>query len=107
MWKGMFTYRINKGLFYNMKNYYELIGEDPFKYLPLTFHIQNNLEDPEFKKFEEFFEKYQASDIEKAESLWQEKKKKAKPTNIWIIKPGENTNRGSGIKVILYLNIKI
>jgi len=90
-----------------MKNYYELIGEDPFKYLPLTFHIQNNLEDPEFKKFEEFFEKYQASDIEKAESLWQEKKKKAKPTNIWIIKPGENTNRGSGIKVILYLNIKI
>lgn len=82
-----------------MKNYYELIGENPFKYIPLTFHIQNNLEDPEFEKFVEEFEKLQLADNEKAEALWEEKKKKAKPTNIWIIKPGENTNRGSGIKV--------
>ena len=88
-----------KALFYNMKNYYESIGEDPFKYLPLTFHIKENLEDPEFEKFVQEFERLEKSDQERADALWEEKKRKAKPTNIWIIKPGENTNRGSGIQV--------
>jgi hypothetical protein len=28
-----------KAMFYNMRQYYELIGGDVFNYLPLTFHI--------------------------------------------------------------------
>ena len=36
---------------YNMKAYFESIGEDPFNYLPLTFHIRNGLDDPEFNHF--------------------------------------------------------
>jgi hypothetical protein len=88
-----------KALFYNIKNYYQSINEDPFKFIPLTFHIKENLEDKEFDRFVEEFERLDTQDREKAEAMWQEKKKKAKPTNIWIIKPGENTNRGSGIRV--------
>jgi len=88
-----------KALFYNIKNYYDSIGDNPFTYIPLTYHIKDNLEDPEFTRFVEEFERLEKDDQEKTEALWLEKKKKAKPTNIWIIKPGENTNRGSGIKV--------
>ena len=29
-----------KALLYNMKSYYESIGEDPFDALPVTFHIK-------------------------------------------------------------------
>ena len=73
-----------KCLFYNMRNYFTGIQENVFDFLPRTFHIQNGLEDPEFFKFVEHFKK-------RAED------KKCK--NIWIIKPGEMTNRGSGIDV--------
>ena len=88
-----------KALYYNMKNYYESIGENPFKYIPLTYHIQDNLEDKEFERFTEEFKRLEEYDEERIETLKQEGKKKPKPTNIWIIKPGENTNRGSGIRV--------
>ena len=82
-----------------MKNYYESIGEDPFVYLPLTFHITENLDDKEFEKFTEEFKKYEQEDKDKIEQVAKDKKIKPKPKNIWIIKPGENTNRGSGINV--------
>lgn len=42
-------------LMYNMKAYFEAYGEDPFIYLPLTFHIRNGTEDPEFTKFLEYY----------------------------------------------------
>ena len=29
-----------KGVFVNMRRYYESLGQDPFKVLPLTFHTQ-------------------------------------------------------------------
>ena len=32
-----------KALFYNMKMYYEALGEDVFTVLPLTFHIQDGI----------------------------------------------------------------
>ena len=99
MSKVMSSCPINKGLFYNMKNYYESIGEDPFKFIPLTFHITNNLEDAEFDKFVEEFKRLEQEDRDKMELAAKDKRIKAKPTNIWIIKPGENTNRGSGINV--------
>ena len=40
-----------KALFLNMKVYYTSISGDEqnvFKYLPVTFHIKDGLEDPEF-----------------------------------------------------------
>lgn len=53
---------------------------DPFTYLPKTYHIKsgevNNL------PFQKFL---------KAEG--------DKPDRVWIVKPGENTNRGNGINV--------
>ena len=53
-----------------------------FDYLPKTFHLKNARDDPEYIKFLEAFHK-----------ISQEK------SSIWIIKPGEITNRGHGIKV--------
>jgi tubulin--tyrosine ligase len=34
-----------KAMFYNLRQYYELIGKDVFDYIPLTFHIKNGLDD--------------------------------------------------------------
>jgi tubulin monoglycylase TTLL3/8 len=46
-----------KALYINMKNYYEAIGQDVFDNLPLTFHIKTGLEDPEFNKFRNYYNK--------------------------------------------------
>ncbi|OMJ74802.1 hypothetical protein SteCoe_26218 [Stentor coeruleus] len=79
-----------KALFYNLVRYYECIGENPFEYIPLTYHIKLGESDPAFKKFEEKFYEY--------DKLVDEYGKKL--VNLWIVKPGENTNRGNGISVI-------
>ncbi len=65
-----------------MRFYYEALGQDPFSALPVTFHVKSGLEDPEFHRFKAYFNDAQGE-----------------KTNIWIIKPGENTNRGQGISV--------
>lgn len=75
-----------KALYLNMKNYYEALEQDVFDYLPLTFHLKQGLEDPEFQKFKI-----------KYNELSELQKKNNK--NIWIIKPGENSNQGHGIQV--------
>lgn len=41
-----------KAIFYNMKVYYEAIGKEYYNHLPLTFHIKEGLNDPQFLKFE-------------------------------------------------------
>lgn len=46
-----------KALFYNMKEYYKRQGKDVFEYLPLTFHIKNGFNDPEYKKFVHYYDK--------------------------------------------------
>ena len=74
-----------KAMFINMKYYFEATNQDIDNVLPLTYHIKNGLEDPEFKKFEEYFNK---------------NSEKSKMKNVWIIKPGENTNRGYKIQVL-------
>jgi len=45
-----------KALFLNISNYYKVRGTDPFKarILPLTFHIKNGRQDPQFKMLEQF-----------------------------------------------------
>ena len=68
-----------KKLFIMMKMYYEALNQNPFNTLPLTFHIKKGIEDEEFLKFVKCYN-------DKKES-------------IWIIKPGENTNRGNGIQL--------
>ena len=69
-----------KGLFKSLKKYYDKIGLDIFKVHPVTFHIKTLEKNSNFSQFLKNFTKF-------------EKKKKT----VWIIKPGENTNRGTGI----------
>jgi len=66
-----------------MKAYYEAIGEDPFKNIPETYHVQQE-NDTDWQKF--------------IENLSNKGKGKSKP--LWIIKPGENSNQGCGIDVV-------
>ena len=44
-----------KGVFVNMRKYYESLGQDPFKVLPLTFHTQHGVNDAEFRKFQNYY----------------------------------------------------
>lgn len=144
-----------KALFWNMKNYYKAIKQDPWDAIPVTFHIQDGPEDPEFINFIEYYKKREQliRDMERQiqENMVQRKEEarlkkrqermkllasqksgsdedeedgtesesdsessgesqggdgsdsedeRAKiPANIWIIKPGENSNRGNGIVV--------
>lgn len=80
-----------------MRNYYNYCcadqapeGTQPgnmvFDTLPLTFHIKTGLTDPSFSNFEQYYQKFTGLP-------------NAVQKNIWILKPGENTNRGTGIKV--------
>jgi hypothetical protein len=65
-----------KALFQNLREY---LGDKVFTFVPQTFHITDGPSDPKFAEFERFREE--------------------SGKNIWIIKPGENSNRGSGISV--------
>ena len=85
-----------KALLWNMRQYYESIKDNVFNYLPLTFHIQTGTKDPEWKKFLELYER---NEKEPAVTDEEGKGGNAIPKNIWIVKPGEETNRGRGINV--------
>jgi hypothetical protein len=74
--------------------YYDAIGEDPFKVMPMSFHVKDGLNDKEFLRFTDHF-----SSIENQISLCAPNDKKC-PRNIWIVKPGEDSNRGTGINVV-------
>jgi len=124
-----------KALYLNMKNYYEALDQDVFANLPLTFHVKNGLDDPEFARFEQHYAKCE-EDVKNKKAMQKQKRKDARegvekpkdeddtsphtsptkkaqdapdephyyqslaaPKNIWIIKPGENTNQGRGIQV--------
>lgn len=49
-----------KALFYNLKEYYGLIDENPFKRIPLTFHIKKGIQDLQYKRFVQYYKKRQA-----------------------------------------------
>lgn len=75
-----------KGLYQTMKDFYPS-SEELFNKLPITFNISSD-QDPEFVSFLNAFQNC-------------EEKKLQEPSfkNIWIVKPGEFTNRGTGITV--------
>ena len=72
-----------KALFVNMKTYYEAMHEDPFDSLPVTFHVKDGLSDQHWQDFTDYYDNRMDN----------------KQLNMWILKPGENTNRGQGIQV--------
>ena len=76
----------------SMKTYCEVLGANPFEVVPLTFHIKDGTNDSEFHRFLEVF-----NSIKQPPDDFPEEIKSLR--NIWIIKPGENTNRGTGITV--------
>ena len=79
-----------KRLFVNLKKYYTLMKKNPFEHIPLTFHISKGIKDGTFAKFKEEFLRIQAETNKKADKYLN---------NIWLVKPGEFTNRGSGISI--------
>ena len=83
--EGHYHLSNKKAMFINMQRYYQLNDEDPFLVLPLTFHVRNGIEDVEFENFTKHYKKVKNS-------------KKGK--NVWIIKPGEYSNRGCGIHIM-------
>ncbi|CAD8203545.1 unnamed protein product [Paramecium octaurelia] len=74
-----------KALYHNLKRYYELIKQDLHSIIPITFHVQKGSRD---KVYLQFLEHY----------------KKLPKGSTWIVKPGEFTNRGTGIIVCQNLN---
>lgn len=95
-----------KGLFKSLLRYYELQGKDVFSIIPLTFHIKKGKSDENYIKFHRLFQEYEseknkveANVNQDSEESDNEESTKIYNKNVWIIKPGENTNRGNGILV--------
>lgn len=74
-----------KGLYLNMKRFYEDQGKDPFSRLPRTYLFEEGASE-EMQQFELQFRLQEGH-------------------NLWIVKPGENTNCGYGIHVSRDLNV--
>jgi hypothetical protein len=72
-----------KALFYILREYCDLNGLNVFSIVPKTYHVQLGLNDNQFNLFVEAFKKKEGS--------------VSTACNVWIVKPGEDTNRGSGI----------
>lgn len=79
-----------------MSEYYGKLNQNVFDFLPLTFHIKNGLEDDEYLKFLQHFYVHNKAAKNDPDCI--------NKFNAWIVKPGENTNRGNGIIVCLDLN---
>lgn len=76
-----------KDLLNTMKRFYSSIGKNIHEKLPLSFIVTGD-NDPELKEFIKVFNKLENS-----------KQHKKSFKNLWIVKPGEFTNRGQGITV--------
>ena len=86
--EGNFHLTNKKALFLNMKRYFSALGEDYSTKMPVTFHLISGEADPEFAKFEAYFE---------SRRLEEDK-------NVWILKPGEDSNQGHDIVVCSQLD---
>jgi tubulin monoglycylase TTLL3/8 len=93
-------------MFLNVRLYYEAMGRDVFNAVPVTFHIKEGLEDPEFSRFKSYYFK-EEEEVKKQKAVLKgpttdnqnNQSEGSVRRNIWIVKPGENTNRGNGITV--------
>lgn len=74
-----------KGLYYNLRGYYIALKRDPFLAMPVTFHIKSQGDD-EYARFKVTFNAASTKDPTHGQ-------------NVWIVKPGENSNRGNGIEI--------
>ena len=90
---GNYYLGFKKCLYKSLTLYYSLINKDTAKIIPITFHIKHGKNDPEYMRFKNVYEEYKAK-IKKVENNCKEE-----ISNIWILKPGENSNRGNGITV--------
>ena len=79
-----------KSMFINLLRYYNLLGKDVFSIIPLTFHIMKGITDENYAKFKNYFNNLSTEVGDDKLSLIK---------NVWIAKPGENTNRGNGILI--------
>jgi len=95
-----------KCMYYNLKFYYQMINKEHLDIMPLTFHVRGIL-DPEYENFKKEYLKNEEA-IKKNQKVKHKRSTKGNSEkefdvnsnkNIWIIKPGENTNRGNGINV--------
>jgi tubulin--tyrosine ligase len=91
--EGNFELTSKKKLFSNMFSYYKAQNVDPFRIIPLTFHFSQGRNDLSFSKF---CSKFQEIQNQMAEDSYL--------NNLWLIKPGESTNRGFGISISSDLN---
>ena len=80
-----------KSLFLNINKYLNRKNENVLNYIPMTFLIEG-LYDEQFTKFQNFFEKIEQDKLCINDLV---NKEKQKSRNVWIIKPGENSNRGN------------
>ena len=109
-----------KCLYYNIKSYYSSMNKNISDIVPLTFHIRSS-QDGQYEQLKEYFQKFQSikiqqvtnnindpQNIEKNDvqtAIQSNINNKIKSdsnncfSNIWIIKPGENSNRGNGINL--------
>lgn len=77
-------------LFKNMKSYYEKLDMNVFNFIPLTFVVNSPTNDIAFNEFVDHYKTLELAKIESASSF----------RNLWIIKPGEDSNRGRGVYVM-------
>jgi tubulin--tyrosine ligase len=84
-------------MYYNMKLYYDKIGKDIFQFLPHTFHVKGK-DDKVFEEFEAYFREKQKAVVDELRNECNTGEPRT-TYNIWIVKPGENSNRGSGIAI--------
>ena len=92
-----------KALFHNLKAYLESINEEVFSNIPVTFHIRKGILDPEYQVFLQYYhENYEKND--KILENPEEKSKFSLKKKLFIIKPGEHSNRGNGILITDDLN---
>ena len=77
-----------KSLYFTLKTYCNLLNIDLFRIIPVTYHIVNGENDSEFERFIHENAYLDANSQE------------VRLNGVWIVKPGENTNRGTGIAVV-------